>query len=116
MLKQIPITKNPIILRTDFSSQSIWEKTLDAIQMPYGDYEVGMEYIEEIEYKGIPKEQLIQLVPESYNHNFIIVFDRHTVTMPELPLLVIDLLEEPGRDFRAERTIAGFQGRCPSVW
>jgi hypothetical protein len=101
-MNQLPQTQNPIVLRTDFSNQSAWEKALNAILKPYGDYRVGVEFVEKMEYKDITKEQLLKLIPENYNHSFIIIFDRLTATMSESPLLIVDLFEEPGREFRAD--------------
>jgi hypothetical protein len=41
------------------------------------------------------------LVSENYSHPFIIVVDRTAISSPEFPLLIIDLYDGPGREFRA---------------
>ena len=52
-------------------------------------------------YQDATKEQLLRLVPKDYEHSFIILVDRTAISQPEFPLLIVDLYEEPGREFRA---------------
>ena len=101
-MNQLPRTQNPQIIRTDFSDHSAWEKARSKIRKPYGDNTAGVEFIDKLEYKDLTKEQLLKLIPENYNHNFFIIFDRLAAAMPESPLLIVDLSEEPGREFRAD--------------
>ena len=100
-MKRLPQTQNPIVLRTDFTSQSAWEKVRDAIQKPIGDFRACVEFVEDMEYQDVNKEQLFQYVPDDYAHSFIIIFDHLTVSLPESPLLIVDLYHKPGREFRA---------------
>ena len=102
-MKQLPETENPLVLRTDFSNQSAWEEIRAEIQKPVGifRFRANVEFIDDTAYQDITKEQLLQLVPEDYNHNLIMVVDQVAISHPELPLLIIDLYDEPGREFRA---------------
>ncbi len=100
-MKQLPETENPLVLRTDFSDQIAWEKICEAIQEPVDSFSAYVEFVTDMAYQDITKEQLLQLIPENYVHSFIILVDHTAISQPEFPLLIIDLDEEPGREFRA---------------
>ena len=102
-MKQFPQTENPLVLRTDFSNQAAWETIQVAIQRPVGifRFRANIEFLDNLEYSGITKEQLLSLLPRNYDHSLIIIADRFAVTQPEYPLLIVDLVERSGREFRA---------------
>ena len=50
---------------------------------------------------GATVEQLMGALAEDYPHSFMVVADGVAVSKPDHPLLVVDLLEERGRKFRA---------------
>jgi Domain of unknown function (DUF6924) len=102
-MKQIPTTENALVLRTDFSDQAAWEKICAIIREPVSDLQflANVEFVNDMEYAGITKNQLLELISNNYNHTFIIVVDQTTISHPEHPLLIIDLYERSGRDFRA---------------
>lgn len=102
-MKQLPDTENPLVLRTDFSNQSAWEKIRAEIQKPVGifQFRAHVEFVDDIAYQDMTKEQLLQFVPKDYDHSFIILVDKVAISHPEFPLLIVDLYDEPGREFRA---------------
>jgi hypothetical protein len=102
-MKQIPETENPLVLRTDFSSQATWERICEIIQKPVGvfRFRANVGFVDDIEYADITKDQLLELFPKDYSHSFIIVVDRTAISLPDHPLLIVDLYERSGRDFRA---------------
>jgi hypothetical protein len=103
-MKSLPDTKNPLVLRIDFSDQDAWEKICTAVREPVDDFQAYVEFLVDISYQDITKEQLLELVPSEYEHSFIILVDRETVSSPEFPLLIIDLgrdFGDFGREFRA---------------
>jgi hypothetical protein len=102
-MKQLPQTENPLILRTDFSNSSAWEAICKESQRPVGTFRfrANIEFLDDVEYAGITKEQLLALVPESYNHTFIVIADPLAISHPDHPLLVIDLYGGSGNEFRA---------------
>ena len=102
-MKTIPDTENALVLRTDFSDSSAWEKLCAEIRKPVGifGFVAYVEYLDDPEYADITKEQLLKLLPPNYNHSFIIVADKTTMIHPEQPLFIIDLFDEAKRDFRA---------------
>lgn len=101
VMRQLPHSKDPLVLRTNFSDQAAWERICVAIKKPVGGFYAYVEFVNNIAYKDITKEQLMQLVPRNDEHGFIFLVDRVTVSHPEHPILVVDLYEEPGREFRA---------------
>ena len=102
-MKQLPETENPLVIRTDFSNQEVWESICAAISHPVGDpdFLAHVEFLSDEGYKDIDKQQLLKLFPEDYEHSFFIVVDQTAVSKAENPLLVVDLSDEPGREFRA---------------
>jgi hypothetical protein len=102
-MKQLPQTENPLILRTDFSNETSWKAICREVQKPSGiwRFRANVEFLDEVEYADITKDQLLELVPPGYNQSFIIVVDRTATTQPEYPLLIVDLSENNGREFRA---------------
>jgi hypothetical protein len=102
-MKPIPQTENPLVLRTDFSNQAAWERICAIIQKPVGifRFRANVEFVNDIEYAGITKEHLPVLIPKDYSHSFIIVVDQIAISLPDHPLLIVDLHDGSGRDFRA---------------
>ena len=102
-MKQIPDPKNVPVLRTDFSDQVAWEKIRAEILKPVGTFHflANVEFIDDIEFANTTKEQLLEILPNDYNHSFIIVVDRISISHPEHPLLIIDLFDRSADEFRA---------------
>src|ERR1041384_1671678 len=102
-MKPIPETENPLVLRTDFSNQVIWQAICKRIQQPVDifHFRANVGFLDDKEYTDMTKTQLLELIPESYNHSFIILADRITISHPEHPLLIVDLYEKSGHEFRA---------------
>jgi hypothetical protein len=102
-MKQIPKTKNVLVLRTDFSNQAAWEEICKTIGEPVGDlhFLANVDFLDDREYTEISKDQLMKLIPQEYNHTFIIVVDQTAISHPKHPLLVIDLYKRSGHEFRA---------------
>ena len=102
-MKRIPETENPLVLRTDFSNQAAWERICAIIRKPVGvfRFRANVEFLDDVEYAGITKDQLLELLPKDYSHSFMILVDRTATALPNYPLLIVDLYERSGREFRA---------------
>ncbi len=101
-LKTIPITENPLIIRTDFSDDAVWKKIVSALQQPDDSlFLFNMELLEDPQYTDATADMLVTSVPKDYQHPFIAIADSDTMLGPEHPLLMIDLADEPGNQFRA---------------
>lgn len=102
-MKQIPETENAPVLRTDFSDQATWMEICAEIQKPVGifRFRANVEFLDDAEYEGVSTKELLELLPDNYNHSFIIIADRTAISLPEHPLLIVDLYERSGHEFRA---------------
>jgi hypothetical protein len=102
-MKHLPQTENPLVLRTDFSNQAAWETIRIAAQKPVGmfGFRANLQFLDEAEYAGLSKDQVLQLIPDDYNHSFIVIADRIAMRHSEHPVLIVDLFERSGREFRA---------------
>jgi hypothetical protein len=100
-MRQIPETENPLVLRTDFSNQTAWEAICKTIREPIDGFYAYVEFVDEAEYAGLTKAQLLALIPDDYAQSFIIIADQSAISQPDHPLLIIDLYEGSGEEFRA---------------
>jgi len=102
-VRQIPETENALVLRTDFSNEAVWEKIRALIQKPAGlfRFRANVEFLSDTDYADITKDQLLELIPRNYNHNFMIIVDQLAISQTDHPLLIVDLYEKSGREFRA---------------
>jgi hypothetical protein len=101
---KIPTSENALLIRTDFSDQSGWQKLKAAVSEPEDPFIFAMEIVDDHANSGATIEQVMAALPEDYPHSFIVVADSPAITQPDHPLLVVDLLEERGRQFRAVAT------------
>jgi hypothetical protein len=102
-MKSIPKTENPLVLRTDFSDQAAWDRICKMIRKPVGifRFRANVEFLDDKEYIDLTKDELLGLIPKNYNHNFMVIVDRTAVSLPDHPLLIVDLYESSGKEFRA---------------
>ena len=102
-MKQIPETENALVLRTAFSNQIAWETIRALIRKPVGifRFRANVEFVDDAEFAGLTKDQLLELIPKDYSHSFIVIVDQTAVSLPDHPLLIVDLYERSGREFRA---------------
>ena len=102
-MKQIPEPENAPVLRTDFSDQMAWEQIKAEILKPVGIFRflANVEFIDDIDFTTLAKDQLLEIIPMHYKHSFLIVVDRTAISHPEHPLLIIDLFDRSGYEFRA---------------
>ena len=59
-----------------------------------------MDLLSDSAYADAAPEQLHRAVAASSRHSFIFIVDRVALSHRELPILVLDLHEQPGRTFR----------------
>jgi len=97
----ISTSENALLIRTDFSDQSAWNKLKTAVSEPEDPFIFTMEIVDDRPNSGATVGQVMDALPEDYPHSFIVVADSVAISQPDHPLLVVDLLEERGRQFRA---------------
>ena len=92
------------MLRTDFTDQAAWEAILASIREPAGDHPflAMVDFLDDPAFDGIEKDRLLELLPEDdESQPCLAIVDREAIMHPEHPLLIVDLQEELGREFRA---------------
>ena len=99
-MKPLPHSDRAILIRTDFSNQAAWDSIRQIIAKPVDGFHAYVHYVDEIDYEGLTREQLLELYRE-YNQSYAMVVDDVTVSSPEYPILIVDLFEDPGAEFRA---------------
>jgi hypothetical protein len=104
-MNQLPKTVNPLVIRTDFENQRRWKTICKMIRAPVpapGDtFYAYVEFLDDAGFRGLGKDELLERLPNDYNHSFLFVVDRTAIAHPEFPVLVVDLRADRGRSFRA---------------
>jgi len=98
---KIPPSESALLIRTDFSDESAWQKLLSEVRDPADPFIFNMEIVDNGANSSATVDQLMEAIPETYPHSFMVVADSMAISQPEHPLLVVDLFEERGRQFRA---------------
>jgi hypothetical protein len=98
--KQLPTTRQSLLLRADFSDDASWRSICAAIQAPVGDFRAYVECVSDRAFDGITVSDVLSFLPESWDHSFLFLADRIALASAEQPILVVDLRREPGRSFR----------------
>lgn len=96
----LPESTNALVLRTDFSDDDTWESLCAAIEAPQGDFRAYVDCVSDERFDQINVEELLELHRRSNYRSYLFVVDHTTLTDPDRPILVVDLLIEPGRRFR----------------
>jgi hypothetical protein len=99
-LNPISKTENALVLRTDFTDDAAWQALCAAIQQPVGQYQAYVEFLSDPQYDGLMVPQLLALNPQDEDHTFMFLVDHTALTHADHPILVVDLVEQPGRTFR----------------
>ena len=88
------------MIRTDFSDSAAWKTIVAAAESAEDPFMFNMQVVDDPAYDGASAEVLMAALPEDYPHSFLVIADKRAVTDPGHPLLVVDVLEERGREFR----------------
>jgi len=100
----IPTSENALVIRTDFTDENAWRKLKASASEPGDPFIFDMKIVDDCSNSGATIEKVMAALPEDYPHSFIMVADNIAISQPDYPLLVVDLLEERGRQFRAIAT------------
>lgn len=102
----IPVGEKPFVVRADFSNEVEWG-TLCAMLKPGNELTPEMDLISDRAFEGVTAKKLRGLVVEESGASFGMIADGRTFSDADRPVLVVDLLEEPGRSFRAAARAVG---------
>ncbi|MDB6004377.1 MAG: hypothetical protein JWR15_1364 [Prosthecobacter sp.] len=102
-MKPPPDTKHPLVLRTDFTDDQAWSPLCALISSPIGrdGFQAQVTFVDDPSFAGVAPEVLLTCIPGDHPHSFVVIADRATFSEAEQPMLVMDLLDQRGRTFRA---------------
>jgi aminoglycoside 6'-N-acetyltransferase I len=101
-IKMLPKTEDALVLRTDFSDDVVWDEVCKAVVKPTPEdgFQAYVTFLSDREFAGLSLDGVLErLNPEVYR-SLLFVVDALTISHPEHPLLVVDLIDEFGRTFR----------------
>jgi hypothetical protein len=99
---KLPEYDYSLVIRTDFSDDAAWVEICRAIQEPQteDEFQASVECISDRTCSGLAPEAIASVLPADSQRPFVFLVDSLTVSQPDRPVLVVDLLEKPGRSFR----------------
>lgn len=103
-MSTLPDTSYALVLRTDFSDDAAWDAVCRASTAPSPDgFSANVTFVSDPAFADLTAEQITALPRVAYRR-FVFLVDHVTITHSEMPVLVVDLLHEPGRWFRVVPT------------
>ncbi len=97
--QKIPVTEKTVAVRTDFMHAYAWKALRDAIENPNQEFRANVQFLNEPKFKGFTPDQLLPMLTDEARTIALIV-DEVALTSTDFPILVIDLMDSPGRTFR----------------
>jgi hypothetical protein len=95
-------TEQAVVLRTDFSDEACWRSVrAEVLAETVDGFRAYVDVIEDPAFDGFGTDEVLAAVGDDYRWGYLVVGDRVTMTEAEHPFLVLDLLHERGRSFRA---------------
>ncbi len=98
-VKQLPDSRDSLVVRTDFSDDETWKQVRTALAAPIGDFKAYVEFIDDPEYDGASVEEIVAARPAN-GATFVFLADGETMANREHPALVVELHDGSGRTFR----------------
>jgi hypothetical protein len=97
----LPRTEDTPVLRTDFSDPKAWDAVRVVVEAPkeHG-FQAYVTFVDDPAYRGLTPEQVVELEDDDFEHAIVVLADEAALASPEMPLLVVDLVEEPGQTLR----------------
>jgi hypothetical protein len=98
----LPEDDYSLVIRTDFSDDTAWDHVCRLIQEPQTDYgfQASVECISDRACSGLMPRNVASVLPSNSQRPFVFLVDAKAIALHEHSVLVVDLLEEPGRSFR----------------
>ena len=101
----LPRTRSTLIVRTDFSDDDVWRDVAVAVLKPVDEgFRTDAELLDDMAFRDLSMLQVLNRIPDDYENKLLVIVDEVTISTPRHPVLVVDLVDEPGRSLRAEPT------------
>jgi hypothetical protein len=99
-MPELPRLNCALLVRTDFTSDSIWREVRD--QALRGNEEGFQAYLSQRSaFDGVPWDAVKAAVPaNAHRASVLFIADTTSLTSPDHPVLVVDLLDDGRRPFR----------------
>ena len=88
------------VIRADFSNAGGWQAICRAIRESLNEDGMKVQFIEDRDFDGASPQDLLPVLEGNPFYSFAFIIDGVSIESPEFPILVLDLLTEPGRTFR----------------
>jgi len=90
------------LIRTDFSDDLLWErvKRLAVEPTPEDQFQACVTFVDDPTLSGITPDQALRALDPADEHGFIFIVDSETLRNEDLPILVVDCIDQPGQQFR----------------
>jgi hypothetical protein len=95
-----PDSEYPLLIRTDFSSNTAWETIKTKVTSPDNEYEAVITFIDDRRFESLALEQLPSFETEQDKHDFVFIADSLSMHDKENTILCVDLAEDYGKSFR----------------
>lgn len=99
-MKRLPESDKALVIRTDFSDDAAFNEIREIIKVPVDGFHAYVTYVDDREYDGITREQILELF-RGYNQSYAMVIDDVAISNAEHPILIIDLFDDTHPEFRA---------------
>jgi hypothetical protein len=98
----LPSCDGSLLIRTDFSSDTAWQKICEAVQQPQteDDFSAHVECISDKACDRLEAAAIRNLLPADSQHAFVFLVDAVAITRPDHPILVLELNGDTLRTFR----------------
>ncbi|HYK97728.1 MAG TPA: hypothetical protein VEU77_04990 [Candidatus Acidoferrales bacterium] len=90
-------------MRTDFSDDRAWRDIERVAREPVGvdGFLAYLTFLDDPSFAQLSAADALRLARGAYRHGFVVLADATSMRGPDHPVLVVDLMAEPGRAFRA---------------
>jgi hypothetical protein len=103
-----------LVVRTDFGSEPAWARLKAVLETPADDGHGGfaaVDFVDDVAFAGMGSDAVRALVPDGDVAKILVIADAEALASAEHPLLVVDLVDRPGRCLRIVASeLWGLQG------
>ena len=89
-----------LVVRANFSDDVAWQTVAHEMSAPVGKFQAVLQLVDDREHEGVCAASASEIVTDPEDELFIFLVDHETLSSPDHPVLVVDVIDEPGRSFR----------------
>jgi hypothetical protein len=101
-MRERPATARALAVRTDFSDESAWARLQKQLEAPVAGFHAYATFLSALAFARFTAGGLTSPGRSRPYRTYLFAVDRDAVRNPEHPILVVDLVDEPGRTFRVK--------------